>query len=147
MHDFCQLQDAALRSQRNMTNNKGLIPQPTRTELNILNILWDKGPSTVREVHEALNQIETSGYTTALKMLQVMHQKGQVVRDDSQRAHVYAAATSKDETQQQFLTDLADRLFDGSTSRLVMQALGNSAAASQEEVDSIRQLLERLEGD
>ena len=130
-----------------MTNNKGLIPQPTRTELNILNILWDKGPSTVREVHEALNQIETSGYTTALKMLQVMHQKGQVVRDDSQRAHVYAAATSKDETQQQFLTDLADRLFDGSTSRLVMQALGNSAAASQEEVDSIRQLLERLEGD
>jgi predicted transcriptional regulator len=123
------------------------IPQPTRTELNILNILWDKGPCTVREVHEALNQEEASGYTTALKMLQVMHQKGQVVRDDSERAHVYRAAVSKDQTQKQFLADLANRLFDGSTSRLVLQALGSTPNASREEIEHIRDLLTRLDGE
>lgn len=123
------------------------IPQPTRTELNILNILWDNGPSTVREVHEALNRVDSSGYTTALKMLQVMHQKGQVIRDDSERAHVYAAAISKDETQRLFLADLADRLFDGSTSRLVLQALGTSDRATPEDVERIRDLLNRLEDD
>lgn len=121
--------------------------QPTRTELNILNILWDKGPCTVRDVHEAMNVAEASGYTTALKMLQVMHQKGQVIRDDSQRAHVYAAAQTKESMQNIFLADLANRLFDGSTSRLVLQALGNSAAASGEEMREIRELLSRLDGD
>ena len=130
-----------------MVNESGGMPQPTRTELNILNILWERGPSTVRDVHEALNRVEASGYTTALKMLQVMHQKGQVLRDDSERAHVYAAAISKDETQKLFLADLADRLFDGSTSRLVLQALGTSSRASSEEVQRIRELLERIEGD
>ena len=123
------------------------IPQPTRTELSILNILWEKGPCTVREVHEAMNASESSGYTTALKMLQVMHQKGQVIRDDSQRAHVFAAAMSKESTQNLFLADLADRLFDGSTSRLVMQALGNSPSASNSEMKEIRDILSRLEGD
>jgi BlaI family penicillinase repressor len=121
--------------------------QPTRTELNILNILWDKGPCTVREVHEAMNLAEASGYTTALKMLQVMHQKGQVIRDDSQRAHVYAAAQTKESMQNFFLADLANRLFDGSTSRLVLQALGNSTAASGDDMREIRELLSRLEGD
>lgn len=121
--------------------------QPTRTELSILNILWDKGPSTVREVHQAMNISEASGYTTALKMLQVMHQKGQVIRDDSQRAHVYAAAQTKESMQNIFLADLADRLFDGSTSRLVLQALGNSPAANGEEMREIRELLSRLEAD
>ena len=130
-----------------MVKGTGASPQPTRTELNILNILWDKGPSTVREVHEALNQVEKSGYTTALKMLQVMHHKGQVIRNDSQRAHVYEAAVSKDETQKLFLTDLADRLFDGSTSRLVLQALGNAPEADSEELDRIRKLLSRLDED
>ncbi len=123
------------------------MPQPTRTELNILNILWDKGPSTVREVHEALNEVEASGYTTALKMLQVMHQKGQVIRDDSQRAHVYKAAVSKDETQKLFLSDLADRLFNGSTSSLVLQALGNAPQADSKEMEQIRQLLSRIDED
>lgn len=122
-------------------------PQPTRTELNILNILWDKGPCTVRDVHEAMNIAEASGYTTALKMLQVMHQKGQVIRDDSQRAHVYAAALSKESTQNLFLNDLAERLFDGSTSRLVLQALGNSPTSSDSDMKEIRNLLSRLEGD
>ncbi|MEJ8566839.1 BlaI/MecI/CopY family transcriptional regulator [Elongatibacter sediminis] len=130
-----------------MDTETGGVPQPTRTELTILNILWDRGPSTVREVHESLNRIEKSGYTTALKMLQVMHQKRQVVRDDSERAHVYSAAISKDETQKLFLSDLADRLFDGSTSRLVLQALGSSQRASSEEIEHIRQLLQRLEDD
>lgn len=130
-----------------MMTEGGGMPQPTRTELNILNILWDRGPSTVRDVHEALNRVEPSGYTTALKMLQVMHQKGQVERDDSERAHVYSAAISKDETQRVFLADLADRLFDGSTSRLVLQALGNSSRADPGEIDRIRELLDRIEGD
>jgi len=136
-----------LRSESEMVKGTGATPQPTRTELNILNILWDKGPSTVREVHEALNQVETSGYTTALKMLQVMHQKGQVIRNDSQRAHVYEAAVSKDQTQNLFLADLADRLFDGSTSRLVLQALGNAPQADSEELDRIRELLSRVDED
>lgn len=130
-----------------MMTEGGGMPQPTRTELNILNILWDRGPSTVRDVPEALNRVEPSGYTTALKMLQVMHQKGQVERDDSERAHVYSAAISKDETQRVFLADLADRLFDGSTSRLVLQALGNSSRADPGEIDRIRELLDRIEGD
>lgn len=130
-----------------MAKDNEVIPQPTRTELNILNILWEKGASTVREVHEALNQEEVSGYTTALKMLQVMHQKGQVVRDDSERAHVYRAAVSKDQTQKQFLADLADRLFDGSTSRLVLQALGSAPNANREEIEHIRELLTRLDGE
>jgi BlaI family penicillinase repressor len=121
--------------------------QPTRTELNILNILWDRGPCTVREVHEAMNLAEASGYTTALKMLQVMHQKGQVIRDDSQRAHVYAAAQTKESMQNIFLADLANRLFDGSTSRLVLQALGSSTAATDAEMREIRELLSRLDGD
>ena len=123
------------------------IPQPTRMELSILNILWDNGPSTVRDVHEALSREEPSGYTTALKMLQVMHQKGQVVRDDSQRAHVYAAAMSKESTQAQFLADITARLFDGSTSRLVMQALGSSSAAGKGELKKIRELLSRIDED
>jgi len=126
---------------------QGDFSQPTRTELNILNILWDKGPSTVREVHEAMNLAETSGYTTALKMLQVMHQKGQVTRDDSQRAHVYSAVSTKESMQAFFLVDLANRLFDGSTSRLVLQALGNSNAASAKDMREIRELLSRLDGD
>lgn len=130
-----------------MISPKADFSRPTRTELSILNILWDKGPCTVRDVHEAMNLAEASGYTTALKMLQVMHQKGQVIRDDSQRAHVYAAAKSKESMQNMFLADLADRLFDGSTSRLVLQALGNSPAASGEEMREIRELLARLEGD
>jgi BlaI family penicillinase repressor len=130
-----------------MVSPKVDFPQPTRTELNILNILWEKGPCTVRDVHEAMNLSESSGYTTALKMLQVMHQKGQVIRDDSQRAHVYAAAQTKQSMQNIFLADLAERLFDGSTSRLVLQALGNSPGASSEDMQEIRNLLARLEDD
>jgi predicted transcriptional regulator len=126
-----------------VTNNEG-IPQPTRTELNILGILWDKGPSTVRDVHEALNEVEHSGYTTALKMLQVMHQKGLVNRNDSQRAHVYVAAVSKENTRSEFLSDLVDRLFDGSTSELMLQALGNTPQADPEQMEKIRKLISEI---
>ena len=128
-----------------MVSDRGNLPQPTRTELNILRILWASGKSTVREVHEALNEEESSGYTTALKMLQVMHHKGLVKRDDSQRAHVYSATVSKRETQSNFLSDLVTRLFDGSTSQLVLQALGNSPQADQVQLDKIQTLLSEIE--
>jgi predicted transcriptional regulator len=128
-----------------MVSERGNLPQPTRTELNILRILWSKGQGTVREVHEALNEVENSGYTTALKMLQVMHQKGLVRRDDSSRAHVYSAVVTKEDTQRNFITDLRNRLFDGSTSQLVLQALGNSEQPDQEQLEKIRALIEEME--
>ena len=128
-----------------MTNKGGDLPQPTKTELNILRILWRNGECTVREVHEALNEEEPSGYTTALKMLQVMHQKGLVKRDDSQRAHVYSAALSKEATQTNFVRDMVNRLFDGSTSQLVMQALGNSPSADKEQLARIEALLSEFD--
>lgn len=120
-------------------------PRPTEAELEMLRILWRRGPSTVREVHEVMNEAEPTGYTTALKLLQVMHGKGLVTRDDSQRAHVYRPAMSKDHTQKQFVTDLVQRVFDGSPSQLVLHALGASKAASSEELARIRDLIERLE--
>ena len=121
------------------------IPRPTEAELAILNILWERGEATVREVHEVLNEREPTGYTTALKLLQVMHGKGLVDRDDSQRAHVYKPAMSKDYTQTQFVTDLVQRVFNGSPSQMVLHALGSSKAASAEELAKIRSLLEQLE--
>ena len=128
-----------------MPSHFGNLPRPTRTELNILGILWERGECTVREVHEALNEQEHSGYTTALKMLQVMHQKGLVERDDSSRAHVYRATVSKAETQTSFLSDLTNRLFDGSTSQLVLQALGNSPKADPAQLEKIQALLSEIE--
>ena len=128
-----------------MANKRGNLPRPTRTELNILRILWAKGQGTVRDVHEALNEVESSGYTTALKMLQIMHQKGLVRRDDSSRAHIYSAVMNKEDTQADFLVDLRNRLFDGSTSQLVLQALGNAPEADQQQLDKIRVLIEEME--
>ncbi|NIM71298.1 MAG: BlaI/MecI/CopY family transcriptional regulator [Xanthomonadales bacterium] len=128
-----------------MVSQRGGLPRPTRTELNILRILWQQGPSTVREVHEALNEAGPSGYTTALKMLQVMHHKGLVQRDASRRAHVYAAALNKQETQRSFLSDLVHRLFDGSTSQLVLQALGNAPRADQARLQRLERLLGEME--
>jgi len=118
---------------------------PTEAELDILNVLWQRGPSTVREVHEALYRDEGAGYTTALKLLQVMHGKRLVERDDSQRAHVYRAVASKDFTQKRFLNDMVQRVFDGSPSQLVLHALGNNPRASREELAEIRALLAKLE--
>lgn len=129
-----------------MANKRENLPRPTRTELNILRILWARGQGTVRDVHEALNEVESSGYTTALKMLQIMHQKGLVRRDDSSRAHIYSTVMNKQDTQTDFLVDLRNRLFDGSTSQLVLQALGNVPEANQEQLDKIRALIEEMEG-
>lgn len=122
----------------------GETPQPTEAELAILNVLWELGPSTVRSVHQQLADNHT-GYTTILKMLQIMYRKGLVQRDDSERAHVYEPVFSKDETQRQLTRDLVQRAFDGSASQLVLQALGNNPQTTPEELAEIRQLLARLE--
>lgn len=122
----------------------GEIPRPTEAELAILNVLWELGPSTVRSVHQAMEGHHT-GYTTILKLLQIMYRKGLVRRDDSQRAHVYDPAFSKDETQQQLTRDLVQRAFDGSASQLVLQALGNNPRTTPKELQEIREVLARLE--
>lgn len=120
--------------------------RPTQAELSLLRVLWDRGPSTVRQVWEGLPESGRSGYTTVLKLLQIMTGKGLVERDDSERAHVYRAASSQTDTQQQLVGDLMDRVFKGSPARLVMQAL-SSRPASPRELAEIRKLLDTLEGD
>jgi len=129
-----------------MVKKRENLPRPTRAELNILRVLWRHGQGTVRQVHEAMNAGENKGYTTALKMLQVMHQKGLVDRDDSPRAHIYAAVVTKEETQSVFIHDLKNRLFDGSTSKLVLHALANSRVADQERLLKIHTLISRMQG-
>jgi predicted transcriptional regulator len=122
------------------------IPRPTDAELAILRVLWERGPSTVREVHDALSATHDTGYTTVLKLLQIMTDKRLVVRDESQRAHVYAARESEQRTQRQLIGDLIDRAFGGSPAKLVMQALSGTQATA-EELDAIRRMLDRLEGE
>lgn len=128
-----------------MTRRRPQTPMPTSAELAILQVLWDRGPCTVREVHESLYGAEGAGYTTALKLLQVMHGKGLVARDDRERAHVYRPLASRENTQKRFLSDLTQRLFGGSASQLVLHALGEDPPASAEELAEIRALLARLE--
>src|SRR5215831_8114297 len=117
-----------------MTEKRGTnhTPRPTDAELAILRVLWERGPCTVREVHQALSASQASGYTTVLKLLQIMTEKGLVVRDESERAHVYAAALSERRTQRQLLGDLVDRAFGGSSAKLVLHALSERAASTQE---------------
>jgi predicted transcriptional regulator len=121
-------------------------PRPTDAELAILAVLWERGPSTVRDVHDELNRHAATGYTTVLKMLQIMTEKGLVVRDEAQRAHVYEARYSEQKTQRQLLSHLADRAFGGSAAKLVMQAL-SGRKANPDELNLIRDLLDRLEGE
>lgn len=120
------------------------IPRPTDAELAILRVLWDRGPSTVRDVHDVLSEKQGTGYTTVLKLLQIMIEKGLVVRDESERAHVYAARQGEHKTQRQLLLDLADRAFGGSPAKLVMQALSGRKATA-EELSAIRELLDELD--
>ena len=120
-------------------------PWPTEAELNILQVLWERGACTVREVHETLYGNDGAGYTTALKLMQIMHSKGLVDRDDSQRAHIYRSAISRQRTQKRFLTDMVQRLFNGSPSQMVLHALGNHPGASREELKEIRALLNKIE--
>lgn len=116
--------------------------RPTDAEIEVLNLLWQKGPTTVRGVHEALTKLRSIRYTTTLKTLQVMADKGLVTRDESQRAHVYEAAVGKEETQQDLVGDLIDRVFGGSAAGLVSRAL-SARQASDEELAEIRRLLEK----
>jgi predicted transcriptional regulator len=123
---------------------KDRLPRPTPGELEILRVLWQRGPSSVRDVHDALTTSRPTGYTTVLKLLQIMADKGLVTRDVSRRTHVYEAALAQDQTQRQLLDDLLVRAFDGSASQLVMQALAGGRA-STEEIASIRRMLDDLE--
>ena len=118
---------------------------PTDAELEILRVLWERGPSTVREVQEVLSAQREVGYTTALKLLQIMYEKGLVRRDESARTHVYEAGVAQDRTQNALVGDLVDRAFGGSASALVLGAL-SSKPASKEELAEIRRLLDELEG-
>jgi BlaI family penicillinase repressor len=115
-------------------------PRPTDGELAILRVLWDRGPSTVRQVHDVLSRERPTAYTTALKLLQIMTEKGLVRRDEADRTHVYHSRLSEEQTQRQLVRDLVDRAFGGSSSKLVMQALATKRA-SAEELTEIRQLL------
>ena len=119
-------------------------PRPTPAELEILRLLWENGPSTVREIQERMEQQRPTGYTTALKLLQIMTDKGLVRRDETARAHVYAAGAPEDQTQRQLVRDLLDRAFGGSALKLVMHAL-SSRKASRAELASIREMLDRME--
>ena len=115
--------------------------RPTAAELAILRVLWSAGPSTVRQVHEALAESRDTGYTTTLKLMQIMADKGLVTRDQTARSHVYSTQLSQDQTQRDLVTDLLDRAFGGSAAELVLQAL-NARKASPEELDEIRQLID-----
>lgn len=121
-------------------------PRPTDAELAILRVLWERGPSTVRDVHDELNRHTATGYTTVLKLLQIMTEKGLVVRDETQRAHIYESRYSEQKTQRQLLSDLVDRAFGGSSAKLVMQAL-SGRKTNPDELTAIRTLLDRLEGE
>ena len=120
------------------------LPRPTDAELAILRVLWKHGRRTVRQVHEQLGPGTTVGYTTVLKLLQIMTDKGLVVRDESQRTHVYTAKLAEDQTQRQLVGDLLERAFAGSARKLILQAL-SVKKASPEELAEIRSLLDRLE--
>jgi BlaI family transcriptional regulator, penicillinase repressor len=118
--------------------------QPTPSELEILQILWSRGPSTVREIHELLSEEKELGYTSALKLLQIMTTKGLVTRIEDQRAHVYEAALPAEKTKQQFAADVLHRVFRGSTSQLMQHALSGNRSTKQE-IDEIRRLLDEYE--
>lgn len=120
------------------------LPRPTDAELEILRVLWQRGACTVREVQEALHQLKPTGYTTVLKMMQIMTDKGLVRRDERQRAHVYEPQLAQEETQQQMVGDLLERVFNGSASSLVMQALATKKT-SDSELSEIRKILDEVE--
>ncbi len=120
------------------------LPRPTDAELEILKVLWRRGPSTVREVFETLGENKVTGYTTVLKTMQIMAEKGLVVRDESERAHRYEPAAPEDETQRRLVGDLLRKAFDGSAKKLVMQALSTERATAGE-LEEIRRMLDELE--
>ena len=118
------------------------LPKPTEGELELLRVLWMKGSATVRELHEAVSQERALGYTTVLKLLQIMTEKGLVQRAEAGRAHVYRATASKEDTQSQLLRDLSERLFSGSATQLAMHAL-TMEPATRDELNEIRKLIDQ----
>ena len=118
--------------------------KPTDSELEILNILWTKGPSTVREIHEVLEKNKDAGYTTTLKLMQIMHDKGLLKRDVTNKSHVYTANVSQEKTQGQLVQRMIDNVFNGSASQLVMQALGNYKP-NNDELNDIKKYLDEME--
>ena len=116
--------------------------KPTESELEILQVLWQKKLCTVRDVHETLNK-KDAGYTTTLKLMQIMHEKGLVERDTTAKTHIYKALLNQEKIQQQLVNKMIDNVFNGSAARLVMQALGNKSA-SKEEIDLIKEYLDKL---
>lgn len=118
--------------------------KPTESELEILNILWEKGPSTVRQIHETLEKNKESGYTTTLKLMQIMFEKGLLRRDSSSKTHTYEALVTRAQTQGQMIQRMVDTMFKGSAAQLVMQALGNYKA-DEDELTQIRAYLDRIE--
>ena len=119
--------------------------RPTKLELAILRVLWDAGPRSVREVQTILNESKPTGYTTVLKMLQIMTEKGLVERNDTVRPQIYRSRYSQQQTQRQLLRDLVDRAFGGSVKALVMQALSTKKSSAQD-LEAIEKLLDRIEG-
>ncbi len=122
----------------------GSLPKPTASELQILTVLWRIGPATVRAVHSELDPDGSTGYTTVLKLMQIMSEKGLLSRDDRERAHVYRPAVAREQTQGQMVVDMLDRVFGGSASQLVLRALSEKPATA-EELQKIRKMLDDLE--
>jgi predicted transcriptional regulator len=120
------------------------LQKPTTTELEILRVLWERGPSTVRDVHEVMAQSKPIGYTTVLKIMQIMTQKGSVARNEDSKAHVYKARQPEENTKRQLAGDLLQRAFAGSASQLMMHALAGKKT-SQAEIAEIRELLDEYE--
>ncbi len=119
--------------------------KPTEAEMDILKILWDKGPSTVKEINTIQNEVKEVGYTTTLKIMQIMLDKGLLTRKSQGRGHIYKPLIKQSDTQKSMLNQLVNSAFGGSASKLVMQALGNHKA-SKEELDEIRSLIDKIEG-
>jgi predicted transcriptional regulator len=120
------------------------LPKPTASELEILRVLWERGPSTVRKVHEALSEKKPVGYTTVLKLLQIMTSKGTVRRNEDQRAHVYEACLPAEKTKRQLAADVLQRVFEGSASELMMHAL-EGRKTSHKEIEQLRRILDEQE--
>ena len=121
------------------------LPKPTDSELTILQELWQRGPSTVKVIHEALSSTRDIGYTTALKLMQIMHEKGLLTREREGKTHIYQPAVSQEKVQKQLLNKLMDTAFEGSAMKLIMQALGNEST-SADELTQIKSFIEKLEG-